>query len=202
MTKLYKFNEDRKGFGNNLKELMSDNGYTVESFSEEIGYEENTIKKWRAGKRIPDLDKLSDIAKLFGISVHKLYLPNSIYEYSHSDNFIKVLDGRLTINPSNLELVDELKKYSNYLFQKMLFSYLNLRDIKEIKYIYQYFNLTNYAIDKFSIIDTSDFDEFHSKIKKYLVDHYGIGLPYRIDNETSMQILTEFNKYIKIKEEE
>ena len=33
MHKIYRFNEDREGFGNKLKELMVANGYTIESLS-------------------------------------------------------------------------------------------------------------------------------------------------------------------------
>ncbi len=196
MTKIYKFNEDKKGFGSNLKNLMADKGYTVESFSNEIGYGENTIKKWRAGKRIPNLETLKIIANLFNITVHELYLPNSIYKYNISEDFTKVLDGRVCINTSNNALIEELKLYSNYLFQKMLFSYLNPRDCKEMIYIYKYFSLTEYSIAKLSIKDTNDFDEFYTKIKKYLIEQYGYELPYKIDNELSEQILNEFNKFI------
>lgn len=196
MHRLYKFNEDKEGFGNNLKKLMKEKGYTVESFSKEIGYDENTIKKWRAGKRIPDLDRLKSIAKIFGITIQELYLPNSIYEGRISDDFQLVLDGKLLIKKSDDLLLEELISYSDYLFQKMLFSYLNPRDVKALRNIFMYFMVTDYAVDRLAIVDKTDFDEFRTKIKQNLIEQYGKGLPYRINDEISKQILKTFEKYI------
>ena len=36
MHKIYRFNEDREGFGNKLKELMVANGYTIDSLSSDL----------------------------------------------------------------------------------------------------------------------------------------------------------------------
>ncbi len=203
MPRLYKFNEDREGFGTNLKRLMIEKGFTIESFSKEIDYDENTVKKWRSGERIPSLENLKKISIILGVTVQELYLPNSIYEKQISEDFKKGIDGKLEIKPSDKILIDELTNYSNYLFQKMLFSYLNPRDVKTLRNLYKYFLLTDYAVDRLSITDKSDFDEFYAKVKRYLVEQYGKSLPYRIDNEMSKKILNDFNKFIalNIKEE-
>ncbi len=203
MPRLYKFNEDREGFGTNLKRLMIEKGFTIESFSNKVGYDENTVKKWRSGQRIPSLKNLQDLSKILGVTVQELYLPNSIYEKQISEDFKKVIDGKFEIKPSDKILIDELTNYSNYFFQKMLFSYLNPRDVKTLRNLFKYFLLTDYAVDRLSITDKSDFDEFYAKVKRYLVEQYGKSLPYRIDNEMSKKILNDFNKFIalNIKEE-
>ena len=84
MHKIYRFNEDRKGFGKKLKELMIANGYTVESLSysldEGVLTSVNTIKKWRSGERIPDIDTIHKLAKKFNVTMQELYMPNSFYD--------------------------------------------------------------------------------------------------------------------------
>ena len=136
----------------------------------------------RADKRIPDLDRLKSIAKIFGITIQELYLPNSIYKGRISDDFQLVLDGKLLIKKSDDLLLRELINYFDYLFQKMPFSYLNPRDVKALRNIFMYFMVTDYAVDRLAIVDKTDFDEFHTKIKQHLIEQYGKGLPYKVND--------------------
>ena len=47
MNRIYTFNESKKIFAENLKELMDKKKYTIETLAKKTGYSEISIKKWR-----------------------------------------------------------------------------------------------------------------------------------------------------------
>ena len=132
MHKLYRSNEDREGFGNKLKELMVANGYTIDSLSSELDEDAltsiNTIKKWRSGERIPDIDTIHKLAQKFNVSMQELYMPNSVYDNPLSDEMSELLGRRITIKQLTQDGIEELKKFSEFLFQKLLFSFLSFKE--------------------------------------------------------------------------
>ena len=65
MNRVYTFNESKKLFSENLKELMDKKKYTIETLAKKTGYSEISIKKWRAGDRIPTFETLAKLAKVF-----------------------------------------------------------------------------------------------------------------------------------------
>lgn len=52
-----------------LRELRRKNGYTQSSLAKALGVSQSTIGNWEAGIRLPNLDTLERITRLFGISV-------------------------------------------------------------------------------------------------------------------------------------
>lgn len=200
MRKIYIFNEDRKGFGQNLKLLMNKNGYTVEKLSDELGYDINTVKKWRSGSRVPSLETLSKIASLFNTSVQQLYLPNSFYKKPLSNELMQIIDGRILLSASHNDVEVELRGYCDYLFQKLLFSYLTINDKKTMIRLFSYYELTKYGSDKLGLINySSDFETFSLKAKEYIVKQYGVSFPYKVDSVQSSSLLKEFDKWIVFK---
>ena len=197
MRKIYIFKEDRKGFGENLKSLMISHGFTIESLASELNYDVNTIKKWRNGSRIPSLDTLVSLAKIFDITVHELYLPNSIYNKPKSNELQQIIDGRIELTDCNALVQDELKGYCDYLFQKLLFSFITISDQQTLEKLFKNYQLTPYGVDKLGIdIQLFDIQIFCSKVKEYVNKQYGISFPYKVDEKSSVDLLKEFDKWI------
>lgn len=204
MHKIYRFNEDREGFGNKLKELMVANGYTIESLScdldENVLTSINTIKKWRSGERIPDIDTIHKLAKKFNVSMQELYMPNSVYDNPLSEEMSELLGRRITIKQLTQNGIEELKMYSEFLFQKLLFSFLSFKERGHLNCIYYCYELTPYGKDKLGIKDDLSFVNFYQKVKEYIKREYGESLPYKIDYKQSKSIYKDFGKMIILAE--
>ena len=52
-----------------LRELRRKNGYTQSGLAKALGVSQSTVGNWEAGIRMPNLDTLERITRLFGISV-------------------------------------------------------------------------------------------------------------------------------------
>lgn len=204
MHKIYRFNEDREGFGNKLKELMVANGYTIDSLSsnldENVLTSINTIKKWRSGERIPDIDTIHKLAKKFNVSMQELYMPNSVYDNPLSEEMSELLCRRITIKQLTQNGIEELKMYSEFLFQKLLFSFLSFKERGHLNVIYDCYELTPYGKDKLGIEDDLSFVNFYQKVKEYIKREYGESLPYRTDYKQSKSIYQDFEKMIILAE--
>lgn len=204
MYKIYRFNEDREGFGKKLKELMVANGYTIDSLSSDLDENVltsiNTIKKWRSGERIPDIDTIHKLAKKFNVSMQKLYMPNSVYDNPLSDEMSDLLGRRITIKQLTQDGIEELKKYSEFLFQKLLFSFLSFKERGYLNVIYDSYELTPYGKDKLGIEDDLSFVNFYQKVKEYIKREYGESLPYKIDYKQSKSLYKDFEKMIILAE--
>ena len=204
MHKIYKFNEDREGFGNKLKELMVANGYTIDSLSSDLDENVltsiNTIKKWRSGERIPDIDTIHKLAQKFNVTMQELYMPNSVYDNPLSDEMSELLGRRITIKKLTQDGIEELKKYSEFLFQKLLFSFLSFKERGYLNVIYDSYELTPYGKDKLGIEDDLSFVNFYQKVKEYIKREYGESLPYKIDYKQSKSIYQDFEKMIILAE--
>ena len=204
MHKIFRFNEDREGFGNKLKELMVANGYTIDSLSSDLDEDAltsiNTIKKWRSGERIPDIDTIHKLAQKFNVSMQELYMPNSVYDNPLSDEMSELLGRRITIKQLTQDGIEELKKFSEFLFQKLLFSFLSFKERGYLNVIYDSYELTPYGKDKLGIEDDLSFVNFYQKVKEYIKREYGESLPYKIDYKQSKSIYQDFEKMIILAE--
>ncbi len=198
MHDIYCFREDKTEFGKNLKSLMISNKITIEALAYEIGYDVNTINKWRAGQRVPKLEDLKKLSELFETTIQKLYLPNSFYEKKLSKDLIDFIQEKREINQTDYELLTEYIDYNMYLSQKMMFSFLSPREKKDYKSMFRYYIITSYGKEKLSLNEMT-FDEFHDSFKKYIREQYGASLPYKITLKDSIELIQEFNKIVKIK---
>ena len=202
MRRIYRFNEDRDGFGKKLKELMKKNGYTIESFINEFNdcpINENTVKKWRSGERIPDMKTIKILANMFHVTMHDLYMPNSTYVNSFSDGMHSFLNRRTTIDNLTLNEIIEVKEYSEYLFQKLLFSFLSFAEKENLNTMFSCFRVTEYGREKLDLKDDCLFETFYANTKEYIQRKYGKSLPYKIDKGKSEEIYRDFERMVEFK---
>ena len=105
-------------FGNNLKELRISKGLTQEKLAEELNirYKLNeskpTISQYENNRRVPDLDKIVNIADYFNVSLD--YLINK-----ESSNYIKE-------NKKVFNLANELENHLDLLLQEKNIDTINL----------------------------------------------------------------------------
>lgn len=59
-------------FKDNLIELRKINNMSQEDLASQIGVSRQTLSKYETGESLPDIDKCSAIAKVFGITVDDL----------------------------------------------------------------------------------------------------------------------------------
>lgn len=60
------------GFSERLQELMSENGYTKYRVAKELTMSASTIANYLNGKTRPDITKLEEISRFFGVNRHWL----------------------------------------------------------------------------------------------------------------------------------
>ena len=59
--------------GKRIKELLSDNGYSVKDIQEVMGFENpQAVYKWLSGKSLPSLDNLLILSKLLHTSIEDI----------------------------------------------------------------------------------------------------------------------------------
>lgn len=205
MHKIYRFNEDRLAFGNKLKALMADNGYTIDSLSSDLYGDVlisiNTIKKWRSGERIPDIDTINRLANKFNVSMQELYMPNSVYDNPICEELNLFLERKISFSELSLGCIKELERYSEFLFQKLLFSFLSFKERNTLNALFECYQITDYGMEKLDINGDATFVDFYDKTRKYIKKEFGQSLPYKIDSKQSKQIYLDFEKMIEIKSE-
>lgn len=54
--------------GNKIAKKRKDVGFTQIEFAEQLNVTRQTVSRWEAGTVMPDIDKISDIANLLGVS--------------------------------------------------------------------------------------------------------------------------------------
>ena len=57
---------------NNLKYLRDKNDLTQEQFAEKLGVSRQTVAKWESGDSLPDIERCSEIAMHFDVSIDLL----------------------------------------------------------------------------------------------------------------------------------
>lgn len=198
MNKYYRFNQDKKGFGNKLKELMQEKQYTNNDLANAIQCPPETIKKWKNGSRIPeDKQILDSIAKAFNVSLQELYMPRSVYQF---EGTAILLDHNIQYRVMTPEENQDIKQYAEYLFQKLLFSFLTLSEKRHLKSVYDSCQLTKYGMDKLNLEKNPSFDLFCSSVREYIQREFGKSLPYRIKEEEAVDIYRNFEKMVVFKD--
>jgi transcriptional regulator with XRE-family HTH domain len=59
-------------FGQKLKELRIEKGFSQRELGEKLGFCNQTISFWESGSREPDLDTLVEIARFFDVAIEEL----------------------------------------------------------------------------------------------------------------------------------
>ena len=61
-------------FGNRLYELRKQKGLSQEDLANKLNVTRQTVSKWETGDSTPDMEKLTALGELFGISLDELVL--------------------------------------------------------------------------------------------------------------------------------
>lgn len=56
----------------NLQELRKKAGLSQEQLADQLNVTRQAVSKWESGQSVPDLDKASQLAKIFGVTVDEL----------------------------------------------------------------------------------------------------------------------------------
>lgn len=59
-------------FRRNIIRLRKEHGLTQEGLADKLGISRQSVQKWESGESMPDLDRISSLAKLFGVGVDDL----------------------------------------------------------------------------------------------------------------------------------
>lgn len=221
--KIYNFCEDKKGFAKKLTELMKENKITTSMLEDELGdgYSCNLINSWRSGKRTPDLDMIHKLSKKFGISMQELYMPNSIYipevenkfpsiifsDDFPSEMFVEKLypeyldNGVILSRQLDFDMFLSLKEavfYTDYLLQKMLFSYLKHKEKNILqKALEKFYIFSDYGKEELEMkTEKINYESFSAKMDNLLVQKYGRSYKFKMDEFKSKEILFEVYKII------
>ena len=77
-------------FGEKLTNLRKQKGLSQEELSEELNVTRQTISKWEAGQTSPDINKITEVANFFGVTVNEL---TNDEEIKYNDGKVSVDDG-------------------------------------------------------------------------------------------------------------
>ncbi len=105
-----------KQLGQKIAQKRKDLGMTQTEFADELSVTRQTVSRWEAGAVLPDIDKISDIAGILGVSCDYL-LKDEIEEeqgtmVNHTGRLIRTAEGRKV----RLQFFDEEADYD--LFNK------------------------------------------------------------------------------------
>lgn len=217
--KIYNFCEDTKGFSKKLRELMKEKKITTSVLAEELGYSDDLINSWKYGKRTPDLKTLNYLSKKFNISMQELYMPNSIYTPEVENKFPSVLfsdnfPSEVLVKKLYPEYVDndiilacdidfdmflslkELVFYTDYLLQKMLFSYLKNKEKSILREsLEKFYKFSNYGKEELGMkTEKIDYESFSIKMDNLLIQRYGRAYKFKMNEFKSKEILFEVYK--------
>ena len=106
-----------------LKKIRESIGFTQEQVAQALGIERTTYTYYETGKNKPKVERLRDIAKLFGTDVATLIGENDVFD----NNFILSDEG--VDYGASFEKINELKKDEIML----LLYYRRLDKIKQVK---------------------------------------------------------------------
>lgn len=93
---------DKSVFGQRIKKLRNDNGYSMEELAQKIGVTKSSINMWENGGSVPKENILILLSKLFNVSIDYL-LGNEIMEEKVPEN------RKLHYIQRNLEKLDKEK---------------------------------------------------------------------------------------------
>ncbi|MBE6779268.1 MAG: helix-turn-helix transcriptional regulator [Ruminococcaceae bacterium] len=105
-------------FGNHLRLLRQQNHLTQRQLGHRLGVSDKAISRWEAGDTAPDLEALSTIAAVFGISVDRLLgvcpLPNALHTTAVTPPYAPppldyLTGGRITTSGIQEEVAEQLQ---------------------------------------------------------------------------------------------
>jgi len=148
-------------FADRLTHEREERGYTQEKFSEMLGISRDTLSKWENGHRLPDIEQLQKICKIFNCDSD--YMLGNIPEHSHdirkmmnktglSETSILLLERwNVAASPQVSKIIDFILQYrSNCIKSNIrdedLIDRLNrffINDPRELQYNYRTGNIVS-----------------------------------------------------------
>ncbi len=72
-------------FGEKLKKIRTDSGFTQEELAQALYVSRAAISKWESGRGYPNIDSLKEIAKLFGVTIDALLSGDELLSIAEED---------------------------------------------------------------------------------------------------------------------
>lgn len=73
-------------FAENMKRLRKERGLSQRDLAKRMRLDQATISKWESCERYPKLDRVHDLAVIFGVSLHELLDENMVTIAVDTDN--------------------------------------------------------------------------------------------------------------------
>lgn len=90
-------------FSEKLMNLRRSKGWSQDEFAQQIGVTRQTVSKWELDQTVPDMNKLIDISKVFGISLDELV--NDMEDSSSENTYEEGIRENPVKNASNDSIV-------------------------------------------------------------------------------------------------
>ena len=94
--------------------LRKKNGWSQEELAEKMNVSRQSVSKWEGANSIPDISKIIDMSKIFGVSTDYLLMDDSaeaVYEDNYSGESIRVI--------SLPEAQSFMKDMKNYVLEEL-----------------------------------------------------------------------------------
>lgn len=93
-----------------ILELRKSNGFSQEQLGEKLGVTRQSISKWESGESLPEIERLSDLSKIFNVTID--YLMSDASDENDTSNISRVEKSCGIECPSPVPPVKESKKTS------------------------------------------------------------------------------------------
>lgn len=70
---------------NQIAALRKKCGFSQEELGEKMGVSRQAVSKWESGKAVPELEKLKELSRIFGVSLGELLQPEDSYQQKEQD---------------------------------------------------------------------------------------------------------------------
>lgn len=84
---------NNKIFSNNLRKLRLDKNYTQEQVAEMLGVSAQSISRWECGNTLPDVMLLTDIAKIYAVTVDDLFKEDILAYKNYAQRMLAVFEA-------------------------------------------------------------------------------------------------------------
>lgn len=129
----------RMAFSNKLYELRKQKGYSQEDLANQLNVSRQTISKWETGETSPELEKVIDLGKIFGLSLDELILEKEKTVLLEEEKFssLEKIVNYIQVNVANKQNILIIKKIGKYLLWVIL-AILAIEIIVMIHYVLKY----------------------------------------------------------------
>ncbi len=122
-------------FGDKLKKLRQENGWSQEKLAEELDVSRQAVYKWEANKGYPDIDKLIKISDIFNVTIDDLIKKDKIMQnkisIDEAKSFEQFSDPGFYLG-ATIALIGLLTDFDSVSFIFMIFGLVIMISYKDI----------------------------------------------------------------------